>query len=62
MARVSFDLIYARPGQSIADWRVFAAPSNFIIAPDGTIRYTLFGGVEWDSQEIVDTLKALAKP
>jgi thiol-disulfide isomerase/thioredoxin len=56
-----FTILMDPAGQSIADWRVFAAPSNFIIDPEGNIRYTLFGGVEWDSDELVNQLKALAK-
>jgi peroxiredoxin len=55
-----FTILMDPAGQSIADWRVFAAPSNFIIDPEGNIRYTLFGGVEWDSDELVNQLKALA--
>jgi peroxiredoxin len=54
-----FTILMDPDGQSIADWKVFAAPSNFIIGPDGTLRYTLFGGVEWDSDELVAKLKAL---
>jgi thiol-disulfide isomerase/thioredoxin len=55
-----FTILMDESGQSIADWRVFAAPSNFIIDPEGNIRYTLFGGVEWDSDELVNQLKAVA--
>ncbi|MCW9013743.1 MAG: TlpA family protein disulfide reductase [Gammaproteobacteria bacterium] len=55
-----FTILMDESGKSIADWRVFAAPSNFILDPEGNIRYTLFGGVEWDSDELVDKLKALA--
>ena len=56
-----FTILMDSSGKSIADWRVFAAPSNFIIGPDGKIKYTLFGGVEWDSDELVQRLKSLAK-
>jgi len=56
-----FTILMDEAGKSIADWRVFVAPSNFIIDPQGKIRYTLFGGVEWDSQEIIDKIKALQK-
>ncbi len=56
----NFTILMDPDGNSIADWRVFAAPSNFILSPDGKIRYTLFGGVEWDSDELVKQLKALA--
>ncbi|HEY9051895.1 MAG TPA: TlpA disulfide reductase family protein [Gammaproteobacteria bacterium] len=56
----NFTILMDPVGDSIADWRVFAAPSNFIVGPDGKIHYTLFGGVEWDSDELVKQLKALA--
>lgn len=55
----NFSIVMDPDGQSIADWKVFAAPSNFIIGPDGKLRYTLFGGVEWDSDELVTKLKAI---
>ena len=55
-----FTILMDESGQSIAQWKVFAAPSNFIIGPDGKIRYTLFGAVEWDSDALVAQLKALA--
>ena len=56
-----FTILMDEEGKSIEEWRIFAAPSNFIIGPDGKIKYTLFGGVEWDSDELVEKLKALAK-
>lgn len=55
-----FTILIDEDGKSIGDWSVFAAPSNFIIGPDGKIKYTLFGGVEWDDDALVDKLKALA--
>jgi thiol-disulfide isomerase/thioredoxin len=54
-----FTILMDEDGNSIEDWKVFAAPSNFIVGPDGQIKYTLFGGVEWDSEEIIEKLKAL---
>ncbi len=27
--------------------------------PEGNIRYTLFGGVEWDSDELIEKIKAV---
>lgn len=56
-----FTILMDESGKSISDWRVFAAPSNFILDTEGNIRYTLFGGVEWDSDEIISKLKSLAK-
>ena len=47
-------------GEHVQAWNVFAAPSNFLIDGKGKIRYTLFGGVDWDSDDIVNTIKQLA--
>ena len=55
-----FTILVDSTGETISSWSVFAAPSNFIIDPQGDIRYTLFGGVEWDSSEMVTKLKSLA--
>ena len=55
-----FTILLDPQGASIGDWKVFAAPANFIVGPDGAIHYTLFGGVEWDSDELVSSLKDLA--
>ena len=55
----AFTILLDEEGGSIADWKVFAVPSNFIIGPEGKIRYTLFGGVEWDSDDLVKKLKAI---
>ena len=54
-----FTILMDEDGQSIGDWKIFAAPSNFIVGPDGNIKYTLFGGVEWDSEELIEKLKAV---
>ena len=56
-----FTILMDEDGQSIGDWKVFAAPSNFIVGPEGNIRYTLFGGVEWDSDELIEKIKSVAK-
>ncbi len=57
----NFTILMDEDGKSIGDWKVFAAPSNFIVDPEGNIRYTLFGGVEWDSDELIEKLKSIAK-
>ena len=54
-----FTILMDPTGEAIASWQVFAAPSNFIIDAQGKIRYTLFGGIEWDSDKLVELLKSL---
>ncbi|MGV6857979.1 MAG: peroxiredoxin family protein [bacterium] len=56
-----FKVLLDESGGSVGAWNVFAAPSNFLIAPDGQVKYTLYGGVEWDSDDMVKLLKGMAK-
>jgi thiol-disulfide isomerase/thioredoxin len=56
-----FPILLASPnGEDMQKWNVFAAPSNFLIDPKGKIRYTLYGETDWDSEEMVKTIKELA--
>lgn len=55
-----FTILMDSKGEHVQAWNVFAAPSNFVIDGKGKIRYTLFGGVDWDSDDIVNTIKQLA--
>lgn len=54
-----FTILMDPTGEAIGSWQVFAAPSNFIIDAQGKIRYTLFGGIEWDADQLVELLKSL---
>ena len=55
-----FTILMDSKGENVQAWNVFAAPSNFVIDTKGKIRYTLYGGVEWDSEEITKVIKDLA--
>ena len=61
IVKPEFTILMDETGENTQKWNVFAAPSNFIIDPKGKIKYTLFGGVEWDSNEIIETITSLAK-
>lgn len=54
-----FTILMDEDGEALQQWKVFAAPASFIIDLDGEIKYTLYGGVEWDSKEIVDTINLM---
>ena len=56
-----FTILLDESGTSIGQWNVFAAPSNFLIGKDGQVHYTLFGGVEWDSAPIIQTITQLSQ-
>lgn len=55
-----FTILMDTKGENVQAWNVFAAPSNFIVDTTGTIRYTLYGGVDWDSEDIIKTIRTLA--
>ncbi|HLA39871.1 MAG TPA: TlpA disulfide reductase family protein [Candidatus Glassbacteria bacterium] len=46
-------------GKAISAWKVFVAPSTFLIDPKGNIRYALQGGAEWDAPEYVAKIAEL---
>jgi len=55
-----FTVLMDSKGENVQAWNVFAAPSNFVIDTKGKIRYTLYGGVEWDSESITKAIQDLA--
>jgi thiol-disulfide isomerase/thioredoxin len=56
----AFRVLLDPNGRSIQDWKVFAVPSTFIVDPGSNIRYTLYGPAEWDTEEMVNAISALA--
>jgi peroxiredoxin len=46
-------------GKALATWKVFVAPSTFLIDPKGNIRYTLQGGAEWDAPEYLHKIREI---
>lgn len=56
---VDFPVLMDEDGSTIGQWKVFAAPANFIINKQGKIIYTLFGAIDWDSDEMVSKLSEL---
>jgi thiol-disulfide isomerase/thioredoxin len=46
-------------GMTVSDWKLRAFPTTFVIDTQGRISLAYFGGLEWDSPEIVEQLQGL---
>lgn len=57
--QVNFPILLDSEGTVIEQWMVSAVPTTFIIDPQGKIQYALYGGLEWDSDEVVNTINGL---
>lgn len=51
--KVDFNILMDGDAQAITAWKVFVAPSTFLIDSQGKTRYTLQGGAEWDEPELM---------
>ena len=56
---VDFDILLDSNGAALKDWKVFAFPTSFIIGKKGRIRYAIYGGLDWDTAEIKNTIQTL---
>lgn len=54
-----FRILLDHDGSVLQEWKVFAVPSSFIVDREGSIRYTLYGATEWDSDEMIALLTSL---
>ncbi|MBL7002628.1 MAG: TlpA family protein disulfide reductase [Gammaproteobacteria bacterium] len=59
--KVDFPVLMDVDGALLSEWKVFAAPANFIIDKKGNILYTLYGGIEWDNEQMVENMKKLSQ-
>lgn len=57
--KIDFPVLLNPEGNVVEDWMITAVPTTFILDPKGTIRYALFGGIEWDKQDVIQTLSSL---
>ena len=57
--QTDFTILMDSDGKALADWKVFVAPSTFLVDAKGQIRYTLQGGAEWDAAEYVTRISEM---
>ncbi len=59
--KVNFPILLDPKKIQPKNWNVFAFPSSFIIDKSGKIRYSIAGGLDWDTQEVHELLVNLSK-
>lgn len=57
--KVNFPILLNPEGDVVEQWMITAVPTTFIIDPKGEIRYALFGGIEWDKPDVIETINGL---
>lgn len=58
---VEFPVLLDGGGRTAGAWNTIVLPSTFVIGPDGKFAYAVNAAIEWDSPEVVQALKDLAK-
>ena len=47
---LDFTILLDRNGAARRDWKIKVLPTSFVIAPDGTTRYSVVGEIDWDDE------------
>lgn len=56
---ITFPILLDPEGEIMGTWNIAAFPTSFVIGPDGTIEYALYGGLEWDRPDVVERIEGL---
>ncbi len=56
---VTFTILMDRDTRTAKAWRARVLPASYVVAPDGAIRYSHFGDLDWSSAPVRAQIEAL---
>lgn len=59
VVQVGFTVLMDTDGAVLQRWKVSAFPTSFLIGRRGTIRYALYGAIDWDQPDVHDKIQRL---
>ena len=58
---VNFTVLLDPSGDTPRAWRVRLLPASYVVAPDGQVRYSVLGEIDWNGDAAVKTIGELLK-
>lgn len=55
----NLEILFDSNGVGTRDWNIYAYPSNYILDKNGVVKYGFRGALEWDREDIVQTIQEL---
>lgn len=59
--QADFSVLLDLDNRTTLAWKVQAFPTSFLLDKNGTIRYGVFGAVEWEDEQVVSRIEALMR-
>ncbi len=56
---IDFQILMDESGEIISRWPIKGLPTTFVVDKEGRLVYRAIGGREWDSDEIINAIKAV---
>ena len=58
---ISFPILLDPNQDAPKAWRVRVLPSSFLVGPDGRVRYSVIGEIDWGRDDAVEVVKSLLR-
>ncbi len=56
---VNFPILLDSDGKALSRWKVYAFPTSYLVGKKGSIRYAVFGAIDWSAPAVVGIVEKL---